>query len=53
MAYRVEIARSAAADLEELYLWGVVRAPHHGSEMVPAVGLLKDPILAPNGCIIR
>jgi plasmid stabilization system protein ParE len=31
MAYRVEIARSAVADLEELYLWVVARAPHQGA----------------------
>lgn len=32
MAYRVEIARSAEADLEELYLWVVARAPHQGAK---------------------
>lgn len=31
MAYRVEIARNAEADLEELYLWVVARAPHRGA----------------------
>ncbi len=31
MAYRVEIARHAEADLEELYLWVVERAPHQGA----------------------
>lgn len=31
-AYRVEIARSAVADLEELYLWVVPRAPHQGAK---------------------
>lgn len=31
MAYRVEIAKSAAAQLEELYLWVVERAPHQGA----------------------
>ncbi len=31
MAYRVEIARSAEADLEALYLWVVARAPHQGA----------------------
>lgn len=30
MAYRVEIARRAEADLEELYLWVVERAPQQG-----------------------
>lgn len=30
MAYRVEIARSAEAELEELYLWAAARAPHQG-----------------------
>jgi plasmid stabilization system protein ParE len=32
MAYRVEIARSAAAKLEELYLWVVARAPLQGAK---------------------
>jgi plasmid stabilization system protein ParE len=32
MAYRVEIARNAEADLEELYLWVVGRAPHQGAK---------------------
>ena len=31
MAYRVEIARNAEAELEELYLWVVERAPHQGA----------------------
>ena len=31
MAYRVEIARNAEADLEELYLWAVARAPQQGA----------------------
>lgn len=31
MAYRVDIASSAAADLEELYLWVVDRAPQQGA----------------------
>jgi len=31
MAYRVDIARSAEADLEELYLWVVDRAPQQGA----------------------
>jgi toxin ParE1/3/4 len=31
MAYRVEIARSAEAELEELYLWVVERAPIQGA----------------------
>lgn len=31
MAYRVEIAKSAEAQLEELYLWVVERAPHQGT----------------------
>ena len=30
MAYRVEIARNAEAELEELYLWVVERAPRQG-----------------------
>lgn len=30
MAYRVELARNAEIELEELYLWIVARAPHHG-----------------------
>lgn len=32
MAYRVEIARRAEADLEELYLWVVERAPQQGAK---------------------
>ena len=31
MAYRVEIARRAGSDLEELYLWLVERAPQQGA----------------------
>jgi toxin ParE1/3/4 len=31
MAYRVEIARRAEADIEELYLWVVERAPQQGA----------------------
>ena len=31
MAYRVEIARNAEAELEELYLWVVARAPQQGA----------------------
>ena len=31
MAYRVEIARNAEAELEELYLWVVDRAPQQGA----------------------
>jgi plasmid stabilization system protein ParE len=31
MAYRVEIARRAEADLEGLYLWVVERAPQQGA----------------------
>jgi toxin ParE1/3/4 len=31
MAYRVDIARSAEAELEELYLWVVKRAPQQGA----------------------
>ena len=31
MAYRVEIARHAEADLEELYLWVIERAPQRGA----------------------
>lgn len=31
MAYRVEIARRAEADLEELYRWVVERAPQRGA----------------------
>ena len=31
MAYRVEVARTAEADLEALYLWVVERAPHQGA----------------------
>ena len=31
MAYRAEIARRAEADLEELYLWVVERAPQQGA----------------------
>src|SRR5438309_8065593 len=31
MAYRVDIARSAEADLEDLYLWVVERAPQQGT----------------------
>jgi plasmid stabilization system protein ParE len=32
MAYRVEIARSAEVELEELYLWVVARAPQQGAK---------------------
>ena len=32
MAYRVEIARSAEAELEELYLWVIGLAPHQGAK---------------------
>src|SRR5512134_3950288 len=32
MAYRVEITRRAEADLEELYLWVVDRAPQQGAK---------------------
>ena len=32
MAYRVEVARNAEADLEELYLWVVARAPQQGAK---------------------
>ena len=32
MSYRVEIARNAEADLEELYLWVVARAPQQGAK---------------------
>jgi plasmid stabilization system protein ParE len=32
MGYRVEIARRAEADLEELYLWVVERAPQQGAK---------------------
>jgi plasmid stabilization system protein ParE len=31
MAYRVELAKSAEAELEELYLWVVERAPSQGA----------------------
>ena len=31
MPYRVEIARTAEADLEQLYLWVVERAPKQGA----------------------
>jgi plasmid stabilization system protein ParE len=31
MAYRVELARRAEADLEELYLWVIDRAPQQGA----------------------
>jgi len=31
MAYRVEIAKIAEAQLEELYLWVIERAPNEGS----------------------
>ena len=31
MAYRVDIARSAEAELEELFLWVVERAPQQGA----------------------
>jgi plasmid stabilization system protein ParE len=31
MAYRVDLARNAEADLEELYLWVVGRAPQQGA----------------------
>ena len=32
MAYRVEIARNAEAELEELYHWVVARAPQQGAK---------------------
>src|SRR5262245_33004038 len=32
MAYRVEIARNAEAELEELYLWVVARAPQQSAK---------------------
>src|SRR5262245_13099827 len=32
MAYRVEIARNAEAELEDLYLWVVARAPQQGAK---------------------
>lgn len=32
MSYRVEIARNAEAELEELYLWVVARAPQQGAK---------------------
>ncbi len=31
MAYRVEIARNAEVELEELYLWVTARAPQQGA----------------------
>jgi len=31
MAYRVELAKNAEAELEELYLWVVERAPSQGA----------------------
>jgi plasmid stabilization system protein ParE len=31
MAYRVELAKTAEADLEDLYLWVVDRAPSQGA----------------------
>ena len=31
MAFRVDIARTAEAELEELYLWVVARAPQQGA----------------------
>jgi mRNA-degrading endonuclease RelE of RelBE toxin-antitoxin system len=32
MAYRVEIAKNAEAELEELYLWVTARAPQQGAK---------------------
>lgn len=32
MAYRVDIAKNAEAELEELYLWVVARAPQQGAK---------------------
>jgi plasmid stabilization system protein ParE len=32
MAYRVEIAKNAEAELEELYRWVVARAPQQGAK---------------------
>ena len=32
MAYRVEIAKSAEGELEELYLWVIARAPQQGAK---------------------
>lgn len=34
MAYRVEIAKSAESDLDELYLWVIERAPTQGATSV-------------------
>ena len=31
MAYRVEITKTAEADLESLYAWVIARAPHQGA----------------------
>ena len=31
MAYRVELAKNAEAELEELYLWVIERAPNRGA----------------------
>jgi plasmid stabilization system protein ParE len=31
MAYRVELARNAEVELEELYRWGIQRAPGQGA----------------------
>jgi plasmid stabilization system protein ParE len=53
MAYRVEIARSAEAELESLYLWVVTRAPQQGAKwfngLERAVLTLSD---HPNRCPI-
>jgi toxin ParE1/3/4 len=32
MAFRVEIARSAEAEIEDLYLWVIARAPQQGAK---------------------
>jgi plasmid stabilization system protein ParE len=55
MAYRVDIARSAEAELEELYLWVVERAPQQGAawfngleravlSLDPELGVARDSI---------
>jgi toxin ParE1/3/4 len=43
MAYRVEIARNAEADLEDLYQWVVARAPGQGARWFNG---LEKPVLS-------
>ena len=48
MAYRVEITRRAEADLEELYLWVVDRAPQQGARWFNGLERAPDSRLPPS-----